>query len=713
MRTVGKTLTVFAVFFLSAVSMSAQNSTTVSGTVKDSNGVPYSNSTVQAQLLPVGATPTIPPPCNGQNATPCVVSAFSRGSTDAAGNFTMNLASNAVLSPGGTQWQFTVNTSGAPPPLGTGPQTCTATLTISGASQSVSASFSACPALGNGGALVIAVTPTVNAIYASPSCPSPTPPNCFQVFNDVKVTTDAIYTAGSTTVGTQVTDPAFVAGSEEGKIAFGTFNCPGTVSNCVDNCPQTTISSVTDAHHVVVGIACTNNSSAAPHTNNWFWGHDDGATLVSAFSVVVNGSTGASSRQNLFLPCGMMFTSVPAFIVPPGIRNINGGISGCGGGGATVVVPLPKMNCNTTGACLFADNTAPLESPGANLPGWVLRNITFWGGGTDVKDASATYSNPAVGISIQLFDQLDGVYVIGWVWNNGTPVFGIKSQGGQMINSGSVAGGLNPCQLLGNVGVNASMLGGTCGGSAGPSMTLSPAIAGVANAGVSTRGVYFNQSFGFAGPPQGFNVFQNGAIWYGSGDSVIGPMDLVSGTTYLTGTSIAQAGAGNSVMTISGGALHLTGVNISASGPAINQSGGTIFDDCGNGALPGAAPTITSLAGDCSITGVADVAGNHALTSGWGTANVNTLGGFTRDVSFTISVTGGTPAAGPVLTDAFASPFWATPGAGCFLIQTGGTFGVLSNPVPSAVSKTGVTWTFTGTPVSGQSYTFKRHCGNG
>jgi hypothetical protein len=127
----------------------AQNVTTVSGTVKDTNGVPYSNGTVQAQLLPAGVTPTIPPPCNGQNSTPCVVSAFSRGSTDSGGNFNMNLASNAVLSPGGTQWQFAVNTTGAPLPIGTGPQTCSATLTISGASQSVSASFSACPALSN------------------------------------------------------------------------------------------------------------------------------------------------------------------------------------------------------------------------------------------------------------------------------------------------------------------------------------------------------------------------------------------------------------------------------------------------------------------------------------------------------------------------------------------------------------------------------------
>jgi len=132
----------------------AQNVTAVSGTVRDLNGIPYANATVQAQLVPSGITPTIPPPCNGQSSTPCAVSAFSRASTDSGGNFSMALASNAVLSPGGTQWQFTVNETGVAPPLGTGSQTCSATFSISGASQSVSSSLSTCPALGSSPSVV-------------------------------------------------------------------------------------------------------------------------------------------------------------------------------------------------------------------------------------------------------------------------------------------------------------------------------------------------------------------------------------------------------------------------------------------------------------------------------------------------------------------------------------------------------------------------------
>lgn len=434
---------------------------------------------------------------------------------------------------------------------------------------------------------IAASTPTINAIYASPNCPNPTPANCFQIFNDVQVTVDAIYSGGSTTVGTQSTDPAFVS-TDAGKIEFGTFNCPGTVSNCNDNCPQGTISSVTDAHHVVVSIACTNNSSAGAHTNNFFWGHDDGSTLVNAFNVTLSGSGSANSqRENLFLSCGMTFTSVNPFIVPNGARNINGGVSGCGGGGATIIVPLPKMNCNTTGSvpgsisgCLISDLSQPLENPGNNAPGWVFKDITFWGGGTDVKDAAATYSNPAVGISTNLFDSLVDVYVIGWVWNNATPVIGMQNSGSQWYQSGSVAGGTTSCQLAGIVSVPAVMFGGQCGGSftalaGSASMKINSPASGGTNI-VDTNGVYFNQG------GQGVtNAGGAGTVYYSKGDHMTVCFQSQSGITFLTGTTINQFGSGCAALTVSGGVVHLSSVSWLSSGGTFVITGGTIYDDCG------------------------------------------------------------------------------------------------------------------------------------
>lgn len=121
----------------------AQNLTTVTATITDPSGLPYSNASIQAQLLPTGITPTI----GGIQ-----VSGFTRANADVNGTFSMNLASNAAIDQVGTQWQFSVNVTGIAPPNGTGPQFFSVTLTISGASQNISTNLNAvAPALGRGG----------------------------------------------------------------------------------------------------------------------------------------------------------------------------------------------------------------------------------------------------------------------------------------------------------------------------------------------------------------------------------------------------------------------------------------------------------------------------------------------------------------------------------------------------------------------------------
>ena len=129
-----------------------QTPTLVTGQVKDVNGVPYSFAQVAASLT------GIPPNVNATiivNGIPTPIGGQQNANADANGNFSMNLFCNtagggcSVISPSGTHWQFTVNENGTPPPLGTGPQTCSATVTITGASQNITSSFASCPALGN------------------------------------------------------------------------------------------------------------------------------------------------------------------------------------------------------------------------------------------------------------------------------------------------------------------------------------------------------------------------------------------------------------------------------------------------------------------------------------------------------------------------------------------------------------------------------------
>jgi hypothetical protein len=136
---------VLAGAFLFATSASAQNFTTVTATVKDPNGIPYAGGTVSAVCVPGSSggyrLAGQPYPCQIGSAT-----------LDPTGTFTVQFGSNAQITPASTQWQITVrsNPGGIQPPLGTGAQAFTVTMTISGATQNISSTLNAAaPALTN------------------------------------------------------------------------------------------------------------------------------------------------------------------------------------------------------------------------------------------------------------------------------------------------------------------------------------------------------------------------------------------------------------------------------------------------------------------------------------------------------------------------------------------------------------------------------------
>lgn len=127
-------------------SLASAQFTTVTGTVTDPNTVPYSNGNITAQLITAGTTPTL-------NGLPFSMSGSA--GLDASGRFTMRLADNTQIVPNTLQWSFTVTcgTGCVPPAGGTGPQQFVVSITISGASQDISATLSAAaPALTRSGA---------------------------------------------------------------------------------------------------------------------------------------------------------------------------------------------------------------------------------------------------------------------------------------------------------------------------------------------------------------------------------------------------------------------------------------------------------------------------------------------------------------------------------------------------------------------------------
>jgi hypothetical protein len=139
-----KRLLRWILFLLLPSPLLAQTATVVTGTIKDPGGYAYSFGTITAQLIPSTASPTI-----SINGVPTSIQGVVLGGLDSGGNFTMGMYCNtagggcSVISPGGTQWQFTVCHLGVQPPLGTGPQCFSLTTTITGASQSLSTALNA------------------------------------------------------------------------------------------------------------------------------------------------------------------------------------------------------------------------------------------------------------------------------------------------------------------------------------------------------------------------------------------------------------------------------------------------------------------------------------------------------------------------------------------------------------------------------------------
>lgn len=153
-------LIMLAFLVLSYCGVCSAQTTQVTGTIVDPANLAYAGATLKSQLVVNGAGVTGQPTVTVNNAGQCASGGFGSApcqvpfhgthgpiTLDSTGSFNIALEDNSLVTPGGTQWLFTVTISpGIPPPAGNGPQSCFATVTISGASQSITSSFS-CPLL--------------------------------------------------------------------------------------------------------------------------------------------------------------------------------------------------------------------------------------------------------------------------------------------------------------------------------------------------------------------------------------------------------------------------------------------------------------------------------------------------------------------------------------------------------------------------------------
>lgn len=517
---------------------------------------------------------------------------------------------------------------------------------------------------------------------------------------------------GTVAVATTSADPPF-SPSDVGKKVVNTTNCDNGNGyiDCHSSQLYGSIASYVDAHDVTVtGYPLLSSASTGKAFTGWFiWGHDDGAQLQAAWNKALT-----TPGMTLKLACGMMMTSQPPFLSTLAGSPNNPSIEGCSGGSATVIIPSSDYNYAAANAGTF------YSYPNTNFTNYptygdlfqnpfyftTISNLAVWGGGQDGSQIGSAFGLPMFNASLA---RIENVYVIGWDYatNVGSNAMPAVSGNSLTIN--------NYFQWV--AGTN----GITITGDQLPTAYYNQISNSVIGDGplVLSAGITASSHNWLAG-----GVLGNGGMWR-STDDMMQTATLSGGIhAYFDNSTMRATSAGLSI----GGSSSATAINseidsFTLSSGLFNDLGGNFYciaipsyTGCAGGAqgawTGGGHLSITggSIYGDASLnlSGVSN--SNFALTSGWG-SGATVSGATGSDLNGTFKITeAGTPSANPVLTFTFPTRFAVAPNA-CIIQQVAGNF-TLSNPTTPGPSATSVAWTFTGTPVSTDTYTFSFHCGN-
>jgi hypothetical protein len=284
----------FFVFCFAAPSLA--QTTTVTGQVLDPASIPYSGAQLKAQLTLNGTNVTGQPVVTNSNQAQCISAGMGNApckipfqgtlgpiSLDPSGNIPgggIVLQDNTLVTPAGTQWTFSVSiTPGTAPPVGTGPQSFQAAITISGASQNIGATLTAAaPKLtnfsGSGSGTVTSAScgNLVNVFNCSVATPASTP-----AFSFTPITTgpvlDCSQQAGAD-MGAKL-NACIASLPASGGIADATkFSSPQTISTGVVNNKAAVIQTC--------GIAISQTANISLTATQAAWhGCQDQATVIT------------------------------------------------------------------------------------------------------------------------------------------------------------------------------------------------------------------------------------------------------------------------------------------------------------------------------------------------------------------------------------------------------------------------------------------------
>jgi len=744
-------------------SAAAAQITTVSGQVLDTNSIPYAGAQMKAQLVyttgsPVTGQPTVTINNQAQctsarmGTAPCqipfqgTVGPFALSPT---GTYTVNLQDNTQVTPASTQWLITVSSPGLNPPVGTGPQTFTAQQTISGSTQTLNLSG---PALSNTSAFSTvtsnpATCNTGQAFYNSTtgqlllciatntlqtqggSWATVTDAKLYGVKADTKWCNSATFTLSSATVTTPAGCPAFVStdsgSGTSGKIAWGS-NAPVAGPNWTSPTmvmTKTNILTYNSAHSVTTNQ--TASQSLGPTNNDgstFVWGGqggvDDTAAYNSAYAADIN-----ACWSTLLIPAGwgMISSAIQTnnFNCPWGSAGNDGSFSQevMGVGALTSgLVFTPNFTCTpyTLGACLFdAAQSGTSVTNQRRFHDFGLVSFSPPPSGMNGLVAIIAAFNSAV-YNMWCLDWFSGLAYNAYPYSvsagngaittfhdnflNNCGAVGLTTANGEVFVHHNWIQGNNLYAVAFNAGATYSHHNIYGGGTTNqPVMYTNSASATVVSED-DTCAPQGSPSTCF-GTQSGASIYVSNFFAQGGGSS--GSVNCVSGAFCVLDGSVNSLVAGSSSfpVLVNAGTLKLRNTRFLTGNVAVNNSGQ--LNDYGGNNYNGISNTNTGTwigeANSANITPLTTA--KLVLSAGWGsTAAVSAPSGGDFPIQFTVTNSGTGQGASPTITYTFQTPLPVAPFT-CTALQTGGTNST-GTFTSSALSATGVTFTFSLTPTA-------------
>lgn len=555
--------------------------TLVTGTVKDSNGYAYSNGTISAQIIPAagGAAPTL----NGASFTGVTAPV----QMDGTGSFTMRLADNNVVSPAGSQWKFTVNFSpGIPLPLGTGAQSFSATITITGSIQSISSTLQAAAAVLTNISTTGSSIGGANTIYAATYGP----------VGDGSFVTDAVDT--NTTTITSAT-AHWLTTAKIGQCEFG------QVSGALE-IPYGTITGIASNTSLTVSVAGLHNNpgvtfkwGTCPATNDTAF-----ANYMTAYTAAAAQVSGGGQKICGVLPTGDFWVSKAVLI--SGTAPIwQKCMYSAGHTIFTFPPPFDWTTCSISSACAWDSTTS---SAGQPEPLNELEGVTVECGG--VNTGTGTYTGLGAGVNIFFYSQ--GIFTNDQTEGCGDGVTGLV---GAVVDNFTQLTNVS-VQNSGSIGVQFQGGGPIVwnGGYISNNVNSSTSFSVAAGSNVNTHGIQFGFFHGKGADCESASTWTSDQDTLEDSTSTV-PIIVGSGCTLNLHLATASELSAHSLILVGNNGVvnfgHSTLTGATNQKAVDTSSGGVAFDDCTN-SVTGASDAKPTA--NCGLFGVGTGVGTAGTT---------------------------------------------------------------------------------------------------